>query len=45
MTFYDMCSVNDFILVLFDDTCIDWGTIFDEDIPENQIKEIPMAAV
>lgn len=44
MSVYDIYSVNDFILELPDNISIDWGTVFDEDIPETQVKVILVAA-
>ena len=44
ISIYDIYSVSDFILELPDNISIDWGTVFDEDIPETQVKVILVAA-
>ena len=45
MTFYEMCSVNDFILGLSDDVYSEWNIVFDKDVPETQVKVILVAMV
>ena len=45
ITAYDIASIVGYIQELPDDISIDWGTVFDEDIPETQVKVILVAMV
>ena len=45
LTAYDIGSIVGYIQELPDDISIDWGTVFDEDIPETQVKVILVAMV
>ena len=45
LTAYDISSVMGCLRELPDDISIDWGTVFDENVPENEVKVILVAAV
>ena len=45
ITAYDIGSIVGYIQELPDDISIDWGTVFDENVPENQVKVILVAMV
>ena len=45
LTAYDIGSVMACLMELPDDISIDWGTVFDENIPETQVKVILVAVV
>ena len=45
LTAYDISSVMDCLRELPDDISIDWGTVFDENVPENEVKVILVAMV
>ena len=45
LTAYDFWSIVGYIQELPDDISIDWGTVFDENVPENEVRVILVAMV